>query len=89
MTEAVERKQWQSRMSDIMRPASDVPRVTPNMSLLELQDKLEGGSSHVAAVYDGPFFKGLISLDDVRRVFQFLARGGRRGRHLLEQVAGE
>jgi len=77
VTEAVERNQWQSPMSDIMRPAGDVPRVTPNTSLLELQDKLEGGSSHVAAVYDGPFFKGLISLDDVRRVFQFLAQGGR------------
>ncbi len=73
---AVERNQWYSPMSEIMRPAGDVPRVTPNTPLLELQDKLEHGSSRVAAVYDGPFFQGLISLEDVRRVFQFLSRGG-------------
>ncbi len=80
VTRAVERNQWHSRMSEIMRPAGDVPRVTPNTSLLELQDKLEHGSSRVAAVYDGPFFQGLISLEDVRRVFQFLARGGSMAR---------
>jgi len=74
VTQAVERNQWYSPMSDIMRPAGDVPRVTPNTSLLELQDKLERGSSRVAAVYDGPFFQGLISLEDIRHVFQFLAR---------------
>lgn len=76
VTQAVERNQWNRPMSDIMRPAGDVPRVTPNTSLLELQDKLEHGSSRVAAVYDGPFFQGLIGLDDIRRVFRFLARGG-------------
>jgi Zn-dependent protease/CBS domain-containing protein len=76
VTQAVERNQWYSLMSEIMRPAGQVPRVTLNTPLLELQDKLEDGSSHVAAVYDGPFFQGLISLEDVRRVFQFLARGG-------------
>ncbi len=76
VTQAVERSQWNRPMSDIMRPAGDVPRVTPNTSLLELQDKLEHGSSRVAAVYDGPFFQGLIGLDDIRRVFRFLARGG-------------
>ncbi len=80
VTRAVERNQWHSPMSEIMRPAGDVPRVTPNTSLLELQDKLEHGSSRVAAVYDGPFFQGLISLEDVRRVFQFLARGGSMAR---------
>jgi hypothetical protein len=37
---------------------------------------LAEASSRVAAVYDGPFFQGLISLEDVRRVFQFVSRGG-------------
>jgi Zn-dependent protease len=73
---AVERDQWASPMSDIMRPAGEVPKVTPNTPLLEVQDKMEAGSSHVAAVYDGPFFQGLISTDDVRRVFLFISRGG-------------
>ena len=50
--------------------------VTPNTPLSEVNDQLAEASSRVAAVYDGPFFQGLISTDDVRRVFQFLSRGG-------------
>ena len=73
---AVERNQWAVPLSDIMRPAGEVPTVTSNTPLLEVQDKLTQGSSRVAAVYDGPFFQGLISADDVRRVFGFISRGG-------------
>ena len=79
VTQAVERNQWYTPMSDIMRPAGDIPRVTPNTSLSELQDKLEHGSSRVAAVYDGPFFQGLISLDD-RRASRFSVPGAGRFR---------
>lgn len=76
VAQAVEGDRWYSPMSDIMRPAERVPRVTTNTPLSELQDILAQASSRVAAVYDGPFFQGLISLDDVRRVFYFLSRGG-------------
>jgi Zn-dependent protease len=76
VAQAVEGGRWYSPMSDIMRPAKDLPMVSPNTSLSELQDTLTRASSHVAAVYDGPFFQGLISLDDVRRVFHFLSQGG-------------
>ena len=76
VAQAVERNQWASPLSDIMRPAGEVPTVTSNTPLLEVQDKLAQGSSRVAAVYDGPFFQGLISTDDVRRVFRFISRGG-------------
>lgn len=76
VAQAVEGDRWYSPMSDIMRPAERVPRVTTNTPLSELQDILAQASSRVAAVYDGPFFQGLISLDDVRRVFYFMSRGG-------------
>jgi CBS domain-containing protein len=76
---AVDRKQWSSPLSDVMRPAERLPRVTPNTPLSEVQDQMAEASSRVAAVYDGPFFQGLISTDDVRRVFQFLSRGGSVG----------
>ena len=73
---AVDRNQWSSPLSDVMRPAERLPKVTPNTPLSEVNDQLAEASSRVAAVYDGPFFQGLISTDDVRRVFQFLSRGG-------------
>ncbi len=85
---AVERDQWASPMSDIMRPAGEVPKVTPNTPLLEVQDKMEAGSSRVAAVYDGPFFQGLISTDDVRRVFLFISRGGSAAGRALGKTSG-
>lgn len=73
---AMERGQWGQRLVEIMRPVQQVPAVTPNTTLAEVQDKLAAAASRVAAVYDGPSFRGLISLDDVHRVFQFLSRSG-------------
>jgi Zn-dependent protease len=88
VAQAVERDQWASPMSDIMRPAGEVPKVTPNTPLLEVQDKMEAGSSRVAAVYDGPFFQGLISTEDVRRVFLFISRGGSAAGRALGRTSG-
>jgi CBS domain-containing protein len=76
VAQAVERDQWYSSMAEIMRPAAHVPRVTLNTTLSDVQEELAEASSRVAAVYDGPSFQGLISLDDVRRAFLFLSRGG-------------
>jgi Zn-dependent protease/CBS domain-containing protein len=85
---AVELDQWASPLSDIMRLAGEVPKVTPNTPLLEVQDKMEAGSSRVAAVYDGPFFQGLISTDDVRRVLLFISRGGSAAGRALGRTSG-
>jgi Zn-dependent protease len=73
---AMEGGQWHMRMTDIMQPVHHVPAVTLNTTLAEVQDKLAEASSRVAAVYDGPLFRGLIGLEDVQRVFQFLSRQG-------------
>jgi Zn-dependent protease len=73
---AMERGQWHQPMSEIMQPVQNVPTVTLNTTLAEVQDRLAAASSRVAAVYDGPLFQGLISLDDIYRVFRFLSRGG-------------
>jgi Zn-dependent protease len=73
---AVERDQWYTPLTEIMQPAEIVPRVTPNTTLAEVQDKLAQASSRVAAVYEGPLFQGLISLEDIRRAFYFLSRRG-------------
>jgi Zn-dependent protease/CBS domain-containing protein len=73
---AAEQGQWYRRMVEIMQPVQNVPTVTLNTTLTEVQDKLATASSRVAAVYDGPLFHGLISLDDVYRVFRFLSRSG-------------
>jgi Zn-dependent protease/CBS domain-containing protein len=85
---AVERDRWARPLSDIMRPAGEVPRVTRSTPLLEVQDKMESGASRVAAVYDGPFFQGLISADDVRRVLMFISRGGSAARRALGRTSG-
>ncbi|GAB4539160.1 MAG: site-2 protease family protein [Anaerolineae bacterium] len=73
---AMEGARWYSLLSDVMRPAVYVPRVTSNTPLSELGDTLARTPSQVAAVYDGPFFQGLISLDDAHRVLRFLSRRG-------------
>jgi Zn-dependent protease len=73
---AMQRGQWHQPMTEIMQPVQNVPTVTLNTTLAEVQDRLAAASSHVAAVYDGALFQGLISLDDVYRAFRFLSRGG-------------
>jgi CBS domain containing-hemolysin-like protein len=73
---AMERGQWHQPMTEIMQPVQNVPTVTLNTTLAEVQDRLAAASSRIAAVYDGPLFQGLISLDDVYRAFRFLSRGG-------------
>jgi Zn-dependent protease len=73
---AVQRGEWQRGMTEVMQPVRGVPAVTLNTTLAEVQDKLAEASSRIAAVYDGQLFRGLISLEDVQRVFQFLSHNG-------------
>jgi CBS domain-containing protein len=77
---AMEQGRWRSRIADIMQQARNVPTVALTATLDEVQDKLAQTSSRVVAVYDGLHFRGLVSLEDVYRVFQFLSRGGSSGR---------
>jgi CBS domain-containing protein len=67
---------WYRRMLDIMQPVQHVPSVSLNTTLAEVHDRLTDATSRVAAVYEGPFFRGLISLDDVQRTLNFLSQGG-------------
>jgi CBS domain-containing protein len=79
IAQALASGQWQRRVTDIMRPVQNLPAVTPNTTLAEVQEKLAAASSRVATVYDGSLFRGLISLEDVSRVFHFLSRSGQAG----------
>jgi Zn-dependent protease len=79
---AMQRGQWQRPVTEIMGPVQSVPSVTLSTTLAEVQDKLASASSRIAAVYDGPFFQGLISLYDVQRAFHFLSRSGHPGQRL-------
>jgi len=79
---AMEQGRWRSGVVDIMQQARNVPTIALNASLDELQEKLVRTSSRVAAVYDGLYFRGLISLEDVYRVFQFLSQSGSSRRRI-------
>jgi Zn-dependent protease/CBS domain-containing protein len=83
VAQAMEQGQWQQRVTDIMHHARNIPRITLNASLDEVQEKLAEASSHVAAVYDGLHFRGLITLHDIQRVFLFLSRNGQPVRPLI------
>jgi Zn-dependent protease/CBS domain-containing protein len=76
VAQAMEQGHWRSRIADIMQQARNVPTIALTATLDEVQDKLAQTSSRVAAVYDGLNFRGLVSLDDISRVFQLLSRGG-------------
>jgi Zn-dependent protease/CBS domain-containing protein len=79
---AMERGRWSVTVGNIMRPASEVPAVNFNTPLSEVHDKLTSVSTRVAAVYEGLHFRGLISLDDISRVFRFVSRGGVPGQQM-------
>ena len=64
-------------ITEIMEHARHVPVVAFNAPLDEVQAQLDATSKRVAAVYDGLNFRGLISLEDIYRTFQFLSRSGR------------
>jgi Zn-dependent protease len=80
VAQAMEQGRWRSRIADIMQQARHVPTIALTATLDEVQDKLAQTSSRVIAVYDGLHFRGLVSLEDIYRVFQFLSRSGSAGR---------
>jgi Zn-dependent protease len=76
VAQAMARGQWHRRITEIMQHVRNVPIVALNTRLDEVQEKLIQTSSRVAAVYDDLNFRGLISLEDIRRVFRFLPHSG-------------
>jgi Zn-dependent protease/CBS domain-containing protein len=82
VAQAMEQGRWRSRIAEVMQQARSVPSIALNASLDEAQDKLAQTSSRVAAVYDGLNFRGLLSLDDIYRVFQFFSRSGASARRV-------
>jgi Zn-dependent protease len=63
-------------VQDIMQPMQGLPEVTLNTTMAEVYEKLSTAPGRVAAVYDGAHFRGLIGIDDVQRVLEFLSRRG-------------
>lgn len=76
VAQAMAQGQWHRRITEIMQHGQNVPIVALDTQLDEIQEKLVQSSGRVAAVYDGLNFRGLISLEDIHRVFQFLPRSG-------------
>ncbi|HXW01287.1 MAG TPA: site-2 protease family protein [Anaerolineae bacterium] len=82
VVQAMKQGRWRSRIAEVMQQARSVPSIALTASLDEAQDKLTQTSSRVAAVYDGLNFRGLLSLDDIYRVFQFFSRNGASARRV-------
>jgi Zn-dependent protease len=61
-------------ITEIMQHARNIPVVSLNAPLDEVQEKLSATSQRIAAVYDGLHFQGLISLEDIYQALQFLSR---------------
>jgi hypothetical protein len=76
VAQAMAQGQWHRRITEIMQHVQNVPVVALNTRLDEVQGELVQTSNRVAAVYDGLDFRGLISLEDIHRIFQFLPRSG-------------
>lgn len=76
VSRAMAQGHWYRRITEIMHHAPNIPIVAFNARLDEVQEKLAQTSNRVAAVYDDLNFRGLISLDDIYRTFQFSSRKG-------------
>jgi len=74
IAQAMAQGEWYRRVAEVMQHVGNVPVVGFNAGLDEVQEKLAQTSHRVAAVYEGLHFRGLISLDDIARIFRFLPR---------------
>lgn len=73
---AMQRGEWHRRITEVMHHAASIPTIALTATLDEAQDKLSGASTQFVAVFDGLHFKGLITANDIYRIFRFLARSG-------------
>ena len=79
---AMQQGLWHRRITDIMHHAQNIPRIALNTSLMEAQDKLAATSSQVVAVYDDLHFKGVITANDIYRIFRLMSQSGPAGQRL-------
>jgi stage IV sporulation protein FB len=59
-----------TRIVDVMIPASEIPECSPNMDLAAVWEMMSLRGSRVVAVRDGMQFLGIITNDDIGEVFQ-------------------
>jgi stage IV sporulation protein FB len=76
VAQAMQEGHWYKNITEIMHPARLIPKISLNTPLIEAQEKLTGASSQVVAVYDGLHYKGLITANDIYRVFRFFSQSG-------------
>lgn len=82
VSQAMQQGQWHKHITEIMQHAKNIPTIALSATLDEVQDKLADASSQMVAVYDGLNFKGLITANDIYRVFQLLSQGGQSARRI-------
>lgn len=76
IAQAMQQGHWYKNITEIMQPARFIPTISLHAPLIDAQEKLAIASSQVVAVYDGLHFKGLITANDIYRVFTFLSQSG-------------
>jgi Zn-dependent protease len=76
VAQAMQRGEWHHYITEVMHHARNIPKIALNAPLAEVHDLLAGASHQVVAVYDGLHFRGLLTLQDISRVFYFLSRSG-------------
>lgn len=76
ISQAMQEGQWHRRITEIMHKAATIPTIALSATLDEVQDKLAEASTQFVAVYDGLNFKGVITTNDIYRVFHFLSQSG-------------
>jgi len=88
IVQAMQAGQWYRRVTEIMEQARNIPRVALSTPLDEVQDKLAQTSSRIVAVYDGLHFKGLITTDDIYRMFSLLSYHNQNQQRTSWKLAG-
>ena len=76
ISQAMQQGHWHKRITEVMQHAKNIPTIALNAPLDEVQDKLISASSQVVAVYDGLHFRGLLTANDIYRVFRFMSQSG-------------
>ena len=72
----------EAHVGDVMLAADQVPVCTPTGTLADVWEMMMLSGSRVVAIKEGPRFLGLMTLDDISRVFQVMHDSGtwrRRG----------
>jgi Zn-dependent protease len=83
VSQAMKGGHWHQPITEIMHQARNIPKIALNAPLDEVQESLAGASAQVVAVYDGLHFKGLLTANDVYRVFRFLSQSRRPAHRLV------